>query len=157
MRINNTIIEFSTCAINGLYIILWGVFAHLWPTIIAWMRNDVALDTKGYCHQTHVFIIICTLSFGWRIQPLKSHVRVEYGCWELYHREWRVLTGTFLDRKVHGANMWPIWGRQVPGGPTVGPISFAISEFYFQITNFSLRSEELYTSNHPDFYPAVTN
>ena len=26
------------------------------------------------------------------------------------------------DNKVHGANMGPIWGRQDPGGPHVGPI-----------------------------------
>ena len=30
------------------------------------------------------------------------------------------------DSKVHGANMWHIWGRQYPGGPHVGPINFAI-------------------------------
>ena len=30
------------------------------------------------------------------------------------------------DSKVHGANMGPIWGRQDPGGPHVGPMSFAI-------------------------------
>ena len=30
------------------------------------------------------------------------------------------------DSKVHGANMRPIWGRQVPGGPCVGPMNFAI-------------------------------
>ena len=30
------------------------------------------------------------------------------------------------DSKVHGANMGPIWGRQVPGGPHVGPMNFAI-------------------------------
>ena len=30
------------------------------------------------------------------------------------------------DSKVHGANMRPIWGRQDPGGPHVGPISLAI-------------------------------
>ena len=30
------------------------------------------------------------------------------------------------DRKVHGANMRPIWGRQDPGGPHVGPMNFAI-------------------------------
>ena len=30
------------------------------------------------------------------------------------------------DSKVHGANMGPIWGRQDPGGPHVGPISFDI-------------------------------
>ena len=30
------------------------------------------------------------------------------------------------DSKVQGANMGPIWGRQVPGGPLVGPLNFAI-------------------------------
>ena len=29
------------------------------------------------------------------------------------------------DSNVHGVNMWPIWGRQDPGGPHVGPIIFA--------------------------------
>ena len=28
------------------------------------------------------------------------------------------------DTKVHGANMKPIWGRQDPGGPHVGPMNF---------------------------------
>ena len=30
------------------------------------------------------------------------------------------------DSKVHVANMGPIWGRQDPGGPRVGPMNFAI-------------------------------
>ena len=30
------------------------------------------------------------------------------------------------DGNVHGANMGPIWGRQDPGGPHVGPMNFAI-------------------------------
>ena len=30
------------------------------------------------------------------------------------------------DNKVHGTNMGPIWGRQDPGGPHVGPMNFAI-------------------------------
>ena len=30
------------------------------------------------------------------------------------------------DGKVHGANMGPIWGRQDPGGPHVGPMNFVI-------------------------------
>ena len=30
------------------------------------------------------------------------------------------------DSKVHGANMGPIWGRQGPGGPHVGPMNFVI-------------------------------
>ena len=36
------------------------------------------------------------------------------------------------DSKVHGANMGPIWGRQDPGGPHVGPVNCAICD------NFSL-------------------
>ena len=31
----------------------------------------------------------------------------------------------YPDNKVHGANMGPIWGRQGPGGPHVGPMNFA--------------------------------
>ena len=33
---------------------------------------------------------------------------------------------TVPDNKVHGANMGPIWGRQDPCGPNVGPMNFAI-------------------------------
>ena len=32
----------------------------------------------------------------------------------------------FPDSKVHGTNMGPIWGRQDPGGPHVGPMNLAI-------------------------------
>ena len=35
-------------------------------------------------------------------------------------------TVTYPDSKVHGANMGPIWGRQDPGGPHVGPMNVAI-------------------------------
>ena len=33
---------------------------------------------------------------------------------------------TYPDSKVHGDSMGPIWGRQDPGGPRVGPMNFAI-------------------------------
>ena len=32
------------------------------------------------------------------------------------------------DDKVNGANMGPIWGRQDPGWPQVGPMKLAIRE-----------------------------
>ena len=35
----------------------------------------------------------------------------------------------FPDSKVHGANMGPIWGRQDPDGPHVGPMTFVIWGF----------------------------
>ena len=34
------------------------------------------------------------------------------------------------DSKVHGANMGPIWGRQDPGEPHVGPMNFAIWDLF---------------------------
>ena len=37
-----------------------------------------------------------------------------------------ILSMAYPDSKVHGANMGPIWGRQDPGGPHVGPMNFAI-------------------------------
>ena len=33
---------------------------------------------------------------------------------------------TYLENKVPRANMGPIWGRQGPGGPHVGPLNFVI-------------------------------
>ena len=38
------------------------------------------------------------------------------------------------DSKVHGASMGPIWGRQDPGGPYVGPMNFA-NWGYDSVTN----------------------
>ena len=35
------------------------------------------------------------------------------------------------DSKVHGDNMGPIWGRQDPGGPHVGPMNFATWEAFY--------------------------
>ena len=44
------------------------------------------------------------------------------------------------DSKVHGVNMGPIWGRQDPGGPHVGPMSLAI---WANIDNQSFHSTVL--------------
>ena len=49
-----------------------------------------------------------------------------------------------LDSKVRGANMGPIWGRQDPGGPHVGPMNFAVwdlipgAQFQFESRVFLL-------------------
>ena len=47
---------------------------------------------------------------------------------------------TYPDSKVHGANMGPIWGRQDPVGPHVGPMNFAIWVSYFAMFNISMES-----------------
>ena len=40
---------------------------------------------------------------------------------------------TTPDSKVHGANMGPIWGREDPGGPHVGPMNLAIWDTFKDI------------------------
>ena len=41
-----------------------------------------------------------------------------------------------LIARFMGANMGPIWGRQDPGGPHVGPMNFAIWNIMQPPTNF---------------------
>ena len=57
--------------------------------------------------------------------PVPNHNQVQNMC---------IILGLCLqtgpDIKVHGANMGPIWGRQDPGGPHVGPMNFAIWGYY---------------------------
>ena len=52
----------------------------------------------------------------------------------------------WLNSKVHGANMGPIWGRQDPGGPHVGAMNFAIWVIYLvaQIKAISVYCELSY-------------
>ena len=41
--------------------------------------------------------------------------------------EWlQSYTKSFPDNKIHGTSMGPIWGRQDPAGPHVGPTNLAI-------------------------------
>ena len=60
------------------------------------------------------------LSFaGWQTEldgHLSSHIR-----WDPSAKRGQ----SAPDIKVPGANMGPIWGRQDPGGPHVGPINVA--------------------------------
>ena len=56
---------------------------------------------------------------GSKIQTLQISLPVVHG--------WNENTLNICpDNKVHVANMGPIWGRQGPGGPHVGPMNFAI-------------------------------
>ena len=41
------------------------------------------------------------------------------------------------NSKVHGATMGPIWGRQDPGGPHVGPMNFAVWDVFLFIYAYS--------------------
>ena len=43
------------------------------------------------------------------------------------------------DIKAYEANMGPIWGRQDPGGPHVGPMNFAIWVILFDQISFKVK------------------
>ena len=43
----------------------------------------------------------------------------------------------YPDSNVHGGNMGPIWGRQDPGGPHIGPMNLAILVGKFWVHEFS--------------------
>ena len=49
------------------------------------------------------------------------------------------------DSKVHGANMGPIWGRQDPGGPHVGPMKLLSGyvEHFSTIEHIDIKSKWL--------------
>ena len=51
--------------------------------------------------------------------------------WSNYHIQ-HCNDSSIPDSKVHGTNMGPIWGRQDPGGPHVGPVNFAIWDYLNQ-------------------------
>ena len=49
----------------------------------------------------------------------------------LFPAPWPNLNPYIPDSKINGANMGPIWGRQDPGGPHVGPMNF-VSGYVFR-------------------------
>ena len=60
-----------------------------------------------------------------------------------------MMTDDLPDSKVHGANMGPIWGRQDPGGPHVGPMNFAIWAG-------DTRSQDISSYNTDLVFPRIT-
>ena len=57
-------------------------------------------------YDTNTFPAWCTIRIMWLVHCLE---------------DWSAVN--IPDSKVHGANMGPIWGRQDPGGPYVGPMN----------------------------------
>ena len=55
-----------------------------------------------------------------KLLPEPRLAKIHYVIWRSYG---------IPDRKGCGANMGPIWGRQDPDGPHVGPMNFAIWDF----------------------------
>ena len=69
-------------------------------------------------------LLICDNFMGNRNPQYSGPVQLKLGvtCSEFYNNG--------PDSEIHGANMGPIWDRQGPGGPHVGPMNFAIWGVY---------------------------
>ena len=80
--------------------IVWTWIDYMWPDI-------------------YVYISVCIYDQG---KPLVM-IPEMYVMWSL---EQRKQVNVPDSDKVHGTHMGPIWGRQDPGGPHVGPMNFAI-------------------------------
>ena len=80
--------------------------------------------------------IDCLLKFTWvigtqgKLMPLTGTIQTIYYTYNTlfthYIQWWQLWIQNIHDSKVRGANVGPIWGRQDPGGPHVGPMNVAI-------------------------------
>ena len=101
------------------------------PAQYAWVDN-IALES----HFMHINIKYdVSIKRVWREVGSATTAResITAGCQCVYtwtlDMPWCIFTRLFNpDSKVHGANMGPIWGRQDPGGPHVGPMNLALWE-----------------------------
>ena len=113
-----------------------------WFCRTKWTRytKNIYFDKHNFLYQLEGRNFILSVSNLLGVKRFKQLIFLTYGCffignwlliyWLLYwSRSW--YTGFCPkqhspDSKVHGANMGPIWGRQDPGGPHVGPTNLAI-------------------------------
>ena len=96
---------------------------HKVPAEGEWYELDVKRWIRAWAHDpsmNHGIVITAEDTVGEpQVVSLGGYdnTYVSYGQWGL------CLSGRFPDSKVHGANMGPIWGRQDPDGPHVGPMN----------------------------------
>ena len=104
------------------YIYFWGHFhwAHLYISVSDHVSIHLCVDSVHDC-------IVVLSQHSWACDPYEDigHVLT------VDIPQLNVAWWTNPDSKVHGANMGPIWGRQDPGGPQVGPMNFATCDSLF--------------------------
>ena len=71
-------------------------------------------------------------SYDYMVRVPHIHITGMFVINMVCHERYTILLASLLcvqlfpDSKVIGANMGPTWVRQDPGGPRVGPVTFAI-------------------------------
>ena len=118
-------------------------FSRYWPFVRGIHPSPVNSPHKGQWRRALMFSLIC----AWIYSRVNNR---EAGDLRRYRAHYDVIVMSFCvtvmwcrrrsvvlhhspinpDSKVRGANMGPIWGRQDPGGPHVGPMNLAIWEYW---------------------------
>ena len=88
------------------------------PCLNHWLTLNIPADNMSQCTTCVITWVIC---HGFITLNHKSYQRGFYAMCQIQYPSEGI-----ADSKVHGANMGPIWGRQDPGGPHVGPMNLAI-------------------------------
>ena len=103
--------QFHHCDCEMCERLIFGTFSNFLALCESWFFMHCRNHHSG-SHATHV------------INKYRWHAGNEIGIRIAFY----LLLIRSPDSKVHGANMGPIWGRQDPGGPHVGPMNFTIWE-----------------------------
>ena len=140
------------------------VMAYYWISSLTmnhvlWLRHALVITTN-VCVMVDPIDIVCLRHVykpGRSVNPTKSvfiggclpaeiqEVRLRIICLKRSTEEVPALTqqlswSQFPDSKVHAAHMGPIWGRQDPGGPYVGPMNLAIWDLLILVDYSSVTS-----------------
>ena len=108
------------CPSRGL--LVENIFLRPWPSKAVFTSRCGRQDDRGpvirsvWCQATRW----CDCHVYWIQDGLQRPSEMIFS--NLHHH----LIQCYPNSKVHGASMGPIWGRQDPGGPHVGPMNFAI-------------------------------
>ena len=106
----------------------WGPPGSCWPQmgpmLAPWTLLSRVLYTNAMYHwPVQIGLVLgvqdCISSFLWHWPTTTSYRPILH---------WTVSINNHDSKGQHGANMGPIWDRQDPGGPHVGPMNFAIWE-----------------------------
>ena len=79
----------------------------------------LSVETWYFLYKTCALYTLAT-QWSLSISPTNVHIRISAEYTVTHLRE------TFVSGIVLETNMGPIWGRQDPGGPHVGPLNFVI-------------------------------
>ena len=85
----------------------------------------------GHRHVDYILISMWNISF--RICTYIRVILISVIYSNLINNTFCTLDWWIPDNKVHGASMGPIWGRQDPGGPYIGPMNFSIWDVFARV------------------------